>query len=74
MYGVGALQFYNNIGAGGPKEKVEEGTIASGEKEKRLLVLITSDRGLCGSVHTAIAKVTPLLVYNWGYLSVRLFK
>nr|CRZ22409.1 Bm13860 [Brugia malayi] len=56
VYGVGALQFYNNIGAAESKDKLQEGTITSGEKEKRLLVLITSDRGLCGSVHTAVAK------------------
>uniref|UniRef100_A0A0R3S7D2 ATP synthase subunit gamma, mitochondrial n=1 Tax=Elaeophora elaphi TaxID=1147741 RepID=A0A0R3S7D2_9BILA len=68
VFGVGALQFYNNIGATEPKDKLQEGTVTSGEKEKRLLVLITSDRGLCGSVHSAIAKVMPLLVHNWRYL------
>lgn len=60
MFGVGALQFYNNIGA--TESKVPEGAITSAEKEKRLLVLVTSDRGLCGSVHSAIAKVTLLVV------------
>lgn len=54
MYGVGALQFYNNIGT--KEEAKTEGEVYN-EKEKRLLVLITSDRGLCGSVHSAIVKV-----------------
>lgn len=57
MFGVGALQFYNNIGAAEPTDKPSEGAIATGEKEKRLLVLVTSDRGLCGSVHSAVTKV-----------------
>ncbi|KAM3720137.1 ATP synthase subunit gamma [Dirofilaria immitis] len=56
VYGVGALQFYNSIGAAEPTDKPQEEIISSKEKEKHLLVLITSDRGLCGSVHTAIAK------------------
>ncbi|MFH4980456.1 hypothetical protein AB6A40_007165 [Gnathostoma spinigerum] len=45
-YGNGAQRFYENIGAHelGP------------EKTKHLLVLMTSDRGLCGAVHSSIAK------------------
>ncbi|CAJ0584845.1 unnamed protein product, partial [Mesorhabditis spiculigera] len=48
-YGVGAKAFFDNI-----DPKTEE---AAGEtKKKQLLVLITSDRGLCGAVHSSIAK------------------
>lgn len=46
VYGEGAQRFYQNIGS----QDSSEG------KTKRLLILITSDRGLCGSVHSAIAK------------------
>ncbi|CAG9536588.1 unnamed protein product [Cercopithifilaria johnstoni] len=56
VFGIGALQFYNNIGAEELKDGLPEGSIASGEKEKRLLVLITSDRGLCGAVHSSVSK------------------
>lgn len=44
-YGLGAQQFY---------EKAE---VASKEEEpKKLYIAITSDRGLCGAVHTGIAR------------------
>lgn len=49
-YGLGAQSFYDNIGY----------TQSEGETQKtskKLLVLVTSDRGLCGSVHTSIVKV-----------------
>jgi len=45
-YGEGAQSFYNHITSG------EE----TKHKPKHLLVLMTSDRGLCGAVHTSIAK------------------
>ena len=51
-YGEGAKAFYNNISSG--EEKTTE---VLPPTKKRLLVLITSDRGLCGGVHTSIAKV-----------------
>lgn len=45
-YGVGAQRFFENIGS----SEVEK------EKRKHLLILMTSDRGLCGAVHSAITK------------------
>lgn len=49
-YGLGAKAFYDNI-EGAPEEGKEVVP-----KDKEVLILITSDRGLCGSVHTNIAK------------------
>ncbi|VDN01904.1 unnamed protein product [Thelazia callipaeda] len=56
VYGMGALKFYDNIGVSEINGECETTTVASKYKEKRLLVLITSDRGLCGAVHSSIAK------------------
>ena len=50
-YGEGAQAFFNNIGSSEQAESVAK------ESKKRLLVLMTSDRGLCGAVHSSIAKV-----------------
>ena len=50
VYGEGAQTFFTNLI--GDQAESPEGTGA-----KRLLILMTSDRGLCGSVHTSIAKV-----------------
>jgi len=44
-YGIGAQQFY---------EKAE--VAAKGEEPKKLYIAITSDRGLCGAVHTGVAR------------------
>uniref|UniRef100_A0A6M2DNZ2 ATP synthase subunit gamma n=1 Tax=Xenopsylla cheopis TaxID=163159 RepID=A0A6M2DNZ2_XENCH len=44
--GVGASQFY---------EKAEVG--AADDKPNKLYIAITSDRGLCGAVHTGVARV-----------------
>ncbi|GMR45512.1 hypothetical protein PMAYCL1PPCAC_15707, partial [Pristionchus mayeri] len=57
-YGLGAKAFYDNI-EGAP----EEGKTVD-PQDKEILVLITSDRGLCGSVHTAIAKETRNIMRN----------
>jgi F-type H+-transporting ATPase subunit gamma len=56
VYGEGAQKFFNNIGETDtpPTPVAELATPTSGSK--RLLILMTSDRGLCGSVHTSIAK------------------
>lgn len=51
-YGEGANAFYNNISS---DSEVTTEAVGVNDK-KRLLVLITSDRGLCGAVHTSIAK------------------
>lgn len=44
-YGVGAQQFY---------EKAE--VTAKDDEPKKLYIAITSDRGLCGAVHTGVAR------------------
>ncbi|KAE9556487.1 hypothetical protein FO519_000372 [Halicephalobus sp. NKZ332] len=49
-YGEGAQAFFNNIGSSDQTESVAK------DNKKRLLVLMTSDRGLCGAVHSSIAK------------------
>jgi len=46
-YGEGAQSFYKAIE--GPEDSKEV-------KPKQLLVLLTSDRGLCGAIHTSVAK------------------
>ncbi|XGW25464.1 hypothetical protein V3C99_006686 [Haemonchus contortus] len=56
-YGVGAKTFFDNIESQEETEKKEE-------KQKQLLVLVTSDRGLCGGVHSAIAKEAKLMLAN----------
>ncbi|RCN51187.1 ATP synthase F1, gamma subunit [Ancylostoma caninum] len=56
-YGVGAKTFFDNIDPQAEGEKKEE-------KQKQLLVLVTSDRGLCGGVHSAIAKEAKLILAN----------
>jgi F-type H+-transporting ATPase subunit gamma len=55
-YGVGSKAFFDNID--GKKEDATE------QKKKQLLVLITSDRGLCGAVHSSIAKETKNILNN----------
>lgn len=45
-YGVGAQQFYEKAEVA-PKEE---------EQPKKLYIAITSDRGLCGAVHTGVAR------------------
>jgi|UniRef100_A0AC35GXZ3 F-type H+-transporting ATPase subunit gamma len=63
-YGVGAQTFYDNIGSG--EESATDGTVATPKEggKKRLLVLMTSDRGLCGAVHSSIAKEAKLILKN----------
>jgi len=52
-YGEGAQSFYKLISSG------EEA-----KKPKHLLVLMTSDRGLCGAIHTSIAKEAKAQLLN----------
>ncbi|CAD6191351.1 unnamed protein product [Caenorhabditis auriculariae] len=52
-YGVGAKAFFDNINPQGDEEVAGK---PADEKKKHLVVCITSDRGLCGAVHTSIAK------------------
>ncbi|XP_077982187.1 ATP synthase F(1) complex subunit gamma, mitochondrial-like [Glandiceps talaboti] len=47
-YGVGANAFFSKAEVG-PKE-------SEAEKPKELLVAMSSDRGLCGAIHSSIAK------------------
>jgi F-type H+-transporting ATPase subunit gamma len=63
-YGVGAQTFYDNIGSG--EEPATDGSVATPKEggKKRLLVLMTSDRGLCGAVHSSIAKEAKLILKN----------
>uniref|UniRef100_A0AC34G9G4 ATP synthase subunit gamma n=1 Tax=Panagrolaimus sp. ES5 TaxID=591445 RepID=A0AC34G9G4_9BILA len=63
-YGVGAQTFYDNIGSS-DASATEGGAVATTPKEggkKHLLVLMTSDRGLCGAVHSSIAKEAKLIL------------
>uniref|UniRef100_A0A1I8A078 F-ATPase gamma subunit n=1 Tax=Steinernema glaseri TaxID=37863 RepID=A0A1I8A078_9BILA len=57
-YGEGAQAFYDNI-----NESAEEGAQKTGGN-KKLLVLMTSDRGLCGAVHSNIAKEAKNILNN----------
>ncbi|KAI1726546.1 ATP synthase domain-containing protein [Ditylenchus destructor] len=57
-YGEGAQTFFDNIEIGASDEELEKAS------SKRLLVLITSDRGLCGAVHTSIAKEAKNIILN----------
>lgn len=45
-YGLGAVQFYDKLDL-----KLEE------SNPQKLLIAITSDRGLCGAVHTSVSKI-----------------
>lgn len=45
-YGLGSQRFFENLGTDETIDKCR----------KRLLVLVTSDRGLCGAVHSSITK------------------
>jgi F-type H+-transporting ATPase subunit gamma len=58
-YGEGAQSFYDNLAIA----PVTEGSVSKAGT-KRLLILITSDRGLCGGVHTSIAKEARKLLLN----------
>uniref|UniRef100_A0A914Y344 F-ATPase gamma subunit n=1 Tax=Panagrolaimus superbus TaxID=310955 RepID=A0A914Y344_9BILA len=55
-YGVGAQTFYDNISDASTDTDAAAATSAKEGSKKRLLVLMTSDRGLCGGVHSSIAK------------------
>ncbi|CAJ0935990.1 unnamed protein product, partial [Mesorhabditis belari] len=56
VYGVGSTAFFDNID--GKKEESTE------QKKKQLLVLMTSDRGLCGAVHSSIAREAKSILNN----------
>ncbi|EFO87043.1 hypothetical protein GCK72_015156 [Caenorhabditis remanei] len=65
-YGVGAKAFFDNI------DPVAEDTATPKEESKKqVLVLITSDRGLCGAVHTSIVKEAKLILNNAGDKDIR---
>ncbi|VDL71451.1 unnamed protein product [Nippostrongylus brasiliensis] len=65
-YGVGAKTFFDNINPeAGEGETKPEG-------QKQLLILVTSDRGLCGGVHSAIAKEAKLILANAGQKDIRI--
>ncbi|CAK5084426.1 unnamed protein product [Meloidogyne enterolobii] len=54
IYGQGAQVFFENLMKDVAAQKDDTPTAGS----KRILVMVTSDRGLCGSVHTSIGKLT----------------
>lgn len=64
-YGVGAQTFFDNINPAVEGETKEP-------KKKRLYVLITSDRGLCGAVHSSIVKEARNILREAGDADVRL--
>lgn len=61
---MGAKTFFDNI------DPVVEGTPKE-EAKKQVLVLITSDRGLCGAVHTSIVKEAKNILNNAGDKDIR---
>ncbi|CAI2349921.1 unnamed protein product [Caenorhabditis sp. 36 PRJEB53466] len=63
-YGVGAKTFFDNI------DPIVEGA-QKDEAKKQVLVLITSDRGLCGAVHTSIVKEAKNILNNAGDKDIR---
>ncbi|KAK6752630.1 hypothetical protein RB195_003816 [Necator americanus] len=63
-YGVGAKTFFDNIDPQTGDEKKEE-------KGKQLLVLVTSDRGLCGGVHSSIAREAKSILAHAGEKDIR---
>ncbi|KAI3415386.1 hypothetical protein GPALN_004994 [Globodera pallida] len=66
-YGEGAQLFVGNIAAPAGDQtavNVAEGGESGGPAAKRLLILMSSDRGLCGSVHTSIAKAAKNILAN----------
>jgi len=60
VYGEGAQSFFNNLGVDAPVGTEDP----SKKTKKKLLVLITSDRGLCGGVHSSIAKEAKNIIAN----------
>jgi len=67
VYGEGAQAFFANVAAGeAPATTTMPATDAFGEVigQKRLLILMSSDRGLCGSVHTSVAKAAKNILAN----------
>ncbi|KHJ84323.1 ATP synthase F1, gamma subunit, partial [Oesophagostomum dentatum] len=63
-YGVGAKTFFDNI------NPTTEGE-AKEEKKKQLLILVTSDRGLCGGVHSSIAREAKHILARAGDKDIR---
>jgi len=59
-YGEGAQAFFDNLAV----EPAVDDTKTKEGGTKRLLILITSDRGLCGAVHTSIAKEAKNILKN----------
>jgi F-type H+-transporting ATPase subunit gamma len=55
IYGEGAQVFFENLMNDMTSKTKDEPPVVG---NKRILVMITSDRGLCGSVHTSIGKLT----------------
>lgn len=62
-YGEGAQVFFGNIAQSEDEQSLKAATTDEAPTQKRLLILMTSDRGLCGSVHTSIAKVWKIDIF-----------
>ncbi|VDN52192.1 unnamed protein product [Dracunculus medinensis] len=61
IYGIGSQKIFENILH---SKEASELTKGESDNKKRLLVLMTSDRGLCGSVHTSICKEAKHILSN----------
>ena len=55
-YGVGAQSFFDAAQVGRDEEGKPTPVVAQGGEPKELYVALTSDRGLCGAVHSSICK------------------
>ncbi|UMM31179.1 hypothetical protein L5515_012764 [Caenorhabditis briggsae] len=64
-YGVGAKAFFDNI------DPVADQAAPTEESKKQVLVLITSDRGLCGAVHSSIVKEAKRILSGAGDKDIR---
>lgn len=65
-YGEGAQSFFDNLGIDAP---TDASAAPPKPGTKRLLILITSDRGLCGGVHTSVSKVNNVKL-DFSYFSI----
>ncbi|PIC37432.1 hypothetical protein B9Z55_016064 [Caenorhabditis nigoni] len=65
-YGVGAKAFFDNI-----DPVAADQAAPTAETKKQVLVLITSDRGLCGAVHSSIVKEAKKILSDAGDKDIR---
>ncbi|PIC37431.1 hypothetical protein B9Z55_016063 [Caenorhabditis nigoni] len=65
-YGVGAKAFFDNIDL-----VAADQAAPTAETKKHVLVLITSDRGLCGAVHSSVVKEAKRILSDAGDKDIR---